>query len=306
MTAVPLVVLDACVLVNYSLCDLLLRLAEVPPIFEPKWSEKIMAETIYMANGIRDWKTFVEAGQTFFDTNRGCPMFQIIETMDDLYRLAYLKAPFPKIGDREEDTFFHMCFLICHRALLSAATSTGSGRPEDGPAVTRRALEAAKVCLEVKADPDNFFVWKAVGVRKERWETRGKGVRPKGAVNLKYKGVPVEPLYENLKSLIGTLSDFTVHFTPEHVRYYEWQQNPRPDGGNDNSFGMNEDAVSYHILLLADQHRTIFHVFDHCLDGNILSHPEVKLVAQRALEQYKVLLQSEGFSEAVATVGDTW
>ena len=41
----PLVVLDACVLANYSLCDTLLRLAEPPRLFEPKWSEEIIRET---------------------------------------------------------------------------------------------------------------------------------------------------------------------------------------------------------------------------------------------------------------------
>ena len=33
MTGTPLVVLDACILANFSLCDTLLRLAEPPPLF---------------------------------------------------------------------------------------------------------------------------------------------------------------------------------------------------------------------------------------------------------------------------------
>jgi predicted nucleic acid-binding protein len=37
-------VLDACVLVPMSLCDLLLRLAEEPAMYRPLWSEQIMAE----------------------------------------------------------------------------------------------------------------------------------------------------------------------------------------------------------------------------------------------------------------------
>jgi hypothetical protein len=45
MTGAPLVVLDACVLANFSLCDTLLRLAEPPRLFEPKWSEQIIQET---------------------------------------------------------------------------------------------------------------------------------------------------------------------------------------------------------------------------------------------------------------------
>jgi hypothetical protein len=43
--ATPLVVLDACVLANFSLCDTLLRIAEPPRLFEPKWSEEIIRET---------------------------------------------------------------------------------------------------------------------------------------------------------------------------------------------------------------------------------------------------------------------
>lgn len=36
--------LDACVLANYSVCDLFLRLAETPRLYVPHWSEKILEE----------------------------------------------------------------------------------------------------------------------------------------------------------------------------------------------------------------------------------------------------------------------
>jgi hypothetical protein len=45
MRGTPLVILDARVLANFSLCDTLLRLAEPPRLFEPKWSEEIIRET---------------------------------------------------------------------------------------------------------------------------------------------------------------------------------------------------------------------------------------------------------------------
>jgi hypothetical protein len=41
----PLVLIDACVLVNFPLADTLLRLAEPTQLFEPKWSEEIIRET---------------------------------------------------------------------------------------------------------------------------------------------------------------------------------------------------------------------------------------------------------------------
>ena len=39
------VVLDACVLANYSVANLLLSLAEKPRLYLPVWSEEILAET---------------------------------------------------------------------------------------------------------------------------------------------------------------------------------------------------------------------------------------------------------------------
>lgn len=45
MSERPSVVLDACVLCNFSLCDTLLRLAEPPRLYEPRWSDEIILET---------------------------------------------------------------------------------------------------------------------------------------------------------------------------------------------------------------------------------------------------------------------
>ncbi|MEX0325395.1 MAG: PIN domain-containing protein [Puniceicoccaceae bacterium] len=39
------VLLDACVLANFGVCDLLLRLAESPRLFLPVWSDEILRET---------------------------------------------------------------------------------------------------------------------------------------------------------------------------------------------------------------------------------------------------------------------
>jgi hypothetical protein len=44
MTADFPIVLDACVLANYGVCDLFLRLAEAPRLLVPRWSEKILDE----------------------------------------------------------------------------------------------------------------------------------------------------------------------------------------------------------------------------------------------------------------------
>ncbi len=39
------IVLDACVLANFSVCDLYLRLAERPRLYLPRWSTQILDET---------------------------------------------------------------------------------------------------------------------------------------------------------------------------------------------------------------------------------------------------------------------
>ncbi|MCC6368121.1 MAG: PIN domain-containing protein [Bryobacterales bacterium] len=55
MTGAPLVLLDACVLANFSLCDTLLRLAEPPRLYEPKWSEEVIRETIRTLESKLGW-----------------------------------------------------------------------------------------------------------------------------------------------------------------------------------------------------------------------------------------------------------
>ncbi len=61
MTGTPLVVVDACVLANFALCDTLLRLAEPPRLFEPKWSDEIIRETIRTLESKLGWPNSLTA-----------------------------------------------------------------------------------------------------------------------------------------------------------------------------------------------------------------------------------------------------
>ena len=61
MTGTPLVVLDACVLANFSLCDTLLRLAEPPRLYEPMWSDEIIRETTRTLESKLGWPTSLTA-----------------------------------------------------------------------------------------------------------------------------------------------------------------------------------------------------------------------------------------------------
>jgi hypothetical protein len=230
-------------------------------------------------------------------------MFGLIETLDEIYALAHAQAPFPPFG-LERNNLLHMCFVICHRALLSAATSIGAGHPEDGPPITRRALEAAKVALAITMDSGNLEQWRAYDKRKLRWEDRADGSKPKGgSVQENYKGVAIEPLYSELQSFIAVLSDAIVHFTPEHVLSYEWRWAENSDGTTSLAFGVKEHAVANGMLLLADQHRLILRVFDRCLNGQLYANSTMHTLVQQALTQYKNLVKTEGLTEHV---GDAW
>ncbi|MBM3765667.1 MAG: PIN domain-containing protein [Acidobacteria bacterium] len=55
MTRKGPVVIDACVLANYGLCDTLLRFAELPMLYEPRWSSKIISETVRTLRHKLDW-----------------------------------------------------------------------------------------------------------------------------------------------------------------------------------------------------------------------------------------------------------
>ena len=70
MTGTPLVVLDACVLANFSLCDTILRLAESPRLFEPKWSEEIIRETTRTLESKLGWPSTLTA---LFEAERLIP-----------------------------------------------------------------------------------------------------------------------------------------------------------------------------------------------------------------------------------------
>jgi hypothetical protein len=96
-------------------------------------------------------------------------------------------------------------------------------------------------------------VWLSAEKRRERWKQRREGAIPKN-LGLSYSNVKSEPLYEQLQSEIGALSDFSVHFTPEYFwRYYE----------------------------------LIFRVFDRCENGRMLRHPDVERAHAFVLYQHE-------------------
>jgi hypothetical protein len=221
------------------------------------------------------WLPFVEGCRSFFDAGRENSLFPRVEAIDAVYRIAPEKSPFShsKSNDESSDSF-DRCFFVCHRAFLSSAMATASSLPKDGEAITRRALEAAKTVLAIKADAANGEIWQAAPARVKRWQQRGQKENP-NPLRLHYKNVHTEPLYQELQAEIGALSDFFVHFTPEYFGRYTWEEKQRADGGFDISFGLPEGAIELGFLMLSKHHELIFRAVNRCQDGKMLRHPEV-------------------------------
>jgi hypothetical protein len=255
---------------------------------------------------ITDWDSFVASSRSFFDANRGSPMFRLIRSLDELYRVVHARGPFPNT-EVERDLFLHRCFVTCHRAMLSAATITASGLPQDGPANTRRALEAAKVCLAIKAHPGNFDLWQAAEVRAARWKARAAGDRRRSPpVNPQYKDVATDPFYQEIQSLIGVLSDAAVHFTPEYFGAYLWERSRNPDGSVKTNVGVAPDAVPYRLFQLVEQHLFIVRVFDYCLDGKLLADADIARAAREVVDLLRDLLVLDGLPEMAKMVERGW
>ncbi len=238
-----------------------------------------------------EWNAFVESCHTYFEGRRQNSLFPLVEAIDGLYQLAPEKAPFPRSAANEQSSdSFHQCFFVCHKAFLSAAMMTAMALPEDGEGITRRALEAAKTCLAIKLDPANGEIWNAFQKRVTRWRERHQGKVPK-TLALQYNKVQAEPLYQELQGEIGSLSDFGVHFTPEFFGRYVWEEQRRPEGGNEYSFGLVAGEVEIGFLRLSKHHELIFRVFDRCQDGRMLSHPEVRAALDHVCSLHNHFLQ---------------
>lgn len=73
MTTDYLVVLDACVLVPAGLRDTLLRLAETPRLYVPKWSDEIISEVHRTLTGKRFGKTPEQVGHLIGELKKAFP-----------------------------------------------------------------------------------------------------------------------------------------------------------------------------------------------------------------------------------------
>lgn len=134
----------------------------------------------------------------------------LVVPIDGLYRQA------PDLLPASSRVIFGRLLLLSHRSFLSAASLALRALPDDAEAITRRALEAARLAIAIKHDPKNLKLWAAYETRLARWRSRQMNERP-GDLRLGLNYPKDNPVLEQIGKLIGMLSDTAVHFTPEFL-----------------------------------------------------------------------------------------
>ena len=172
---------------------------------------------------------------------------------------------------------FGRLILICDKAMRTAAMLIASRQPEDSAAITRRAIEAAKIALAIKLNDANAMKWVAGAERLERWAARQSNEKPRH-LQVRLVDISGDPLMDDLNKFWGVLSDAYVHFTPEFYSSLAWETHVDSSGESGqvflNYFHTNEREIERHYALLAAVHSVILKAFDQCVDGRITGNVE--------------------------------
>lgn len=160
------------------------------------------------------------------------------------------------------------CLLLCHKCFLAAAAAIGRRHPDDAAATTRRAIETVTLALAYKLDRSNLEQWQQSEARLARWKERHEGRRPK-PIQVRYSAaVRDHELLRKLKTYEGILSDAFVHFTPESVVMQAFRE--ATEGTTDTIelpyLEVDQKVIEQQLILLADIHYGIIHIFDECYD----------------------------------------
>src|ERR1700730_16831709 len=109
--------------------------------------------------------------------SQNLPYFsELVPRLDALYECSLKLLP---IANSEVSAALNQFLLLSHKGFLSAAVTIGRRHPDDAAAITRRAIEAARLAMAIKHDPANLERWKDYEVRLARWADRRAGKIPK-------------------------------------------------------------------------------------------------------------------------------
>lgn len=214
---------------------------------------------------------YIEADRVNLESvRRDLPHFSgLVPTFHALYQRSQELVP-------ADQPVYGRALLLSHKSFLSAAVTVARMHPDDAAATTRRAVEAARICLAIKANPDNLEHWKNAEHRLERWTARREGRRP-GRLHDKVEWPNDHPLMEPLMRLWGSFSDLYVHFTPEFVAGQAWKHEAAGEDLVDVQLPFHDTNVqrtASHLVLLAKVHLHILSVMDTCLDFGLSGDSE--------------------------------
>ncbi len=216
--------------------------------------------------------TYIKAQRTNLDRGRQSPLFsELVGDADRAYRAVVAAHP------DHVSPIFGKFILICHRSLLAAATLTAQSQPDDGAAITRRAVEVARTALAIKLNDQNAEQWLSFQQRHERWLKRQQNERPK-TFQVHFQSIKGEPLIDDLDNILGVLSDSAVHFTPEYFITLDWEERWGESGNGAiflNYFHRDAREIERSLIYLGAAHLKILEVFDRCLDGWFRATPSV-------------------------------
>lgn len=201
------------------------------------------------------------------------PHFSILGDLTDrLYERAVTLVP------KSSPPPFGQLLLICHRSFLSALTLIGQAQPDDAAPISRRAIEAVRIALAVKRNPESAVKWAAYEQRMERWQARNRGEKPK-ALSLKLDLPRDHPILAELEKQLGILSDSSVHFTPEYFGSQHWFRSEARIELR--YFTSDQRTIELDLITLAGVHASILRIFDECLDGSFFLDKEWKQMWQQ-------------------------
>jgi hypothetical protein len=214
---------------------------------------------------------YVDTQRLNFEAIKDSPHYsRLIETVDRLYRTTVELGPAhcPRLC-------FGKMLLMCHKSLLSSATSIARGQPDDAALVSRRAIEIGHLAIAVHLDSRNYVRWLDEKRRTARWQERMKGQRPRSKPGHKWgKDVLEHPLLAELRTFLGMFSDSDAHFTPEFEGSLQWSENVSP-GENVTLFleyfDTTKRVIHCAFLNLAAIHLKLLDVFDACFKDGLRS-----------------------------------
>ncbi len=201
------------------------------------------------------------------------PHFLILGDLTDrLYERAVTLVPKSSLPP------FGQLLLICHRSFLSALTLIGQAQPDDAGPISRRAIEAARLALAVRRNPDNAIKWAAYEQRMERWQARDRGEKPK-PLSPKLDLPRDHPILTELDKQVGILSDSSVHFTPEYFGSQHWIRSEARIELR--YFTSDQGTIEVNLITLIGIHANTLRLFNECLDGSFIADDQWKQAWQQ-------------------------